>query len=260
MRFHNLIDALPFWVMFAVTLAVALLSFEGGFRVGRRSGPAPDPEQEKVVRGLVGGMIGLLAFMLAFTFGVGASHFDARRQALLDEVNAIRAAYLRADLLPEPYREEIRNLLREYVDVRLDGVRSLKVEQAIARSEELHNQLWSQAVAAKEKTSSPAFISNLTQSLNEVMALHTRRVTAGLVFRIPNVIWIALYAIMMLAAASIGYHAGLTRARRPLVVPAFILAFSTVIILIADLDRPLQGYIEVNQQAMIDLRHKMNGP
>ena len=161
-------------------------------------------------------------------------------------------------LSPEPHRAEIRNLLREYVDVRLEGVRSGKIEQAIARSEELHNQLWLQAAVSREKTPSPAFAVQFIQSLNEIIALHTRRVISGLEFRIPNIIWIVLYAITALAAASIGYHSGLTGRSRPLVALAIILAFSAVILLIEDLDRPGHGFLRVSQGAMVDLQKKIN--
>ena len=104
---------------------------------------------------MVGSMLGLLTFILAFTFWIAATHFDAARQSKLNEANAIRTVYLRADLFPEPHRAEIRNLLREYVDVRLEAIQSGNLEQAISRSEELHSRLWSQAVAVREKTSSP---------------------------------------------------------------------------------------------------------
>jgi hypothetical protein len=258
MQLHGLLDYLPIWALFVATLVVALLSFEGGFWVGRRWSLRSEHEQEIVVRGLVGGMLGLEAFMLAFTFGAAAAHFDARRQAVIDEANTIRTAYLRADFLPEPHRAEIRNLLREYVDVRLDGVRSGKIEQGIARSEELHNQLWLQAAASREKTPSTAFAVQFIQSLNEIFTLHSRRVIVGLEFRIPNIIWIVLYAITALAAASIGYHSGLTGRSRPLVALAIILAFSAVILLIEDLDRPLYGFLEVSQRALVDLQTKMN--
>jgi Protein of unknown function (DUF4239) len=254
----SLLDALPLWGLFLATFVVVLFSFEGGLWVGRRSSPVPEQQQEKVVSRLVAGILGLMAFMVAFTFGVAASHFDSRRQALLDEVNAIRTAYLRADLLQDPHRSEIRKLLREYVDVRLEGRRPGKIEEAITRSEELQDQLWSQAVAARENTQNSAFIGNITQSLNEVITLHSRRVTAGLRIRIPDIIWLVIYALTMLAAASIGYHAGLTRSPRIPVIPALILAYSAIILLIADLDRPLSGFLEVDQQAMIDLRNKMN--
>jgi hypothetical protein len=258
MQLHGLLDALPLWALFVATFVIAQLSFEGGFWVGRRRSRRSEHEQEIVVRGLVAGMVGLEAFMLAFTFGAAASHFDARRQALIDEANAIRTAYLRTDLLPEPQRAKIRDLLREYVDVRLKGVRSGNMEQATTRSEELHSQLWLQAVASREKAPNPAFAVQFIQSLNEIIALHTRRVIAVLEFRIPNVIWIVLYAITALAAASIGYHSGLTGRSRPLVALALILAFSAVILLIEDLDRPLYGILKVSQKALVDLQRTMN--
>lgn len=258
MQPHGLLDAFPLWALFAATLAVALLSFEAGFWVGKRRSRRSEHEQEMVVRGIVGGMLGLEAFMLAFTFGAAASRFDARQQTALDEVNAIRTVYLRADFLPEPNREEIRNLLREYVDVRLEAARSGKVEQAIARSEELHGRLWMQAGALRDKTPSPAFVVQFIQSLNEIIALQTRRVVVGYEFRIPNIIWIVLYEITALAAASIGYHSGLTGRNRPLAAFALILAFSAVILLIVDLDRTEHRLLKVSRQAMIDLQRKMN--
>jgi tryptophan-rich sensory protein len=94
--------------------------------------------------------------------------------------------------------------------------------------------------------------------LNEIFALHTRRVIAGREFRIPNVIWIVLYAITALAAASIGYHSGFTGRSRPLVALAIILAFSAVILLIEDLDRPGHGFLNVSQGALVDLQKKMS--
>jgi hypothetical protein len=260
MQFYGLLDRIPLWVVFAASVAMVLLSYEAGFRAGRWRSRRPSHEQEVVVRSMVGSMLALVTFILAFTFWIAATHFDAARQAKLNEANAIRTAYLRADMLPEPHRAEIRDLLREYVDVRLEGVRSGNIEQAISRSEELHSQLWSQAIAAREKVSSPIFAGHIIQSLNDVIALHARRVTVGLEFRIPNQIWYVLYTIVALASASIGCHAGLTGASRPLLVTAFVLIISVVMVLITDLDSPRRGALRVSQQVLVDLRRTMNGP
>jgi len=258
MRPNSLFDHLPFLFIFVATVALALLSFEGGFRVGRWRSRRQAHEQEVVVRVEVGVMLGLVSFILAITLWIATTHFDAVRQAKLNEANAIRTTYLRADLLPEPHRSEVRNLLREYVDVRLEAFRTGQYEQAISRSEELQGQLWSHAIAAREKVSSPVFAGYFIQSLNDMIALHARRVTVGMEFRIPSTIWIGIYVIMALAAAAIGSHAGLTGASRPLVALAFILISSAVILLIADLDNPRRGAIRVGKQAMEDLRRMMN--
>jgi hypothetical protein len=260
MQLHSLSDSLPFALIFVITLAIAALSFEGGFRAGRWRSRRQDHEAEVVARVEVGVLLGLVSFILAVTFWVATTHFDAVRQAKLNEANAIRTTYLRADLLPEPYRSEARRLLREYVDVRLEAFRTGQYEQAISQSEELQNQLWSQASAAKEKVSSPIFAGYFIQSLNDMIALHTRRVIVGTEFRIPSVIWIAIYLIMTLAAASIGCHAGLTGGSRPLVALAFILISSVVILLIADLDNPLRGALKVSQKVTEDLRRTMGDP
>jgi hypothetical protein len=260
MQLYGLFDRLPFVLIFGVTLALAALSFEGGFRVGRWRSRQRDHEEEVAVRVEVGVLLGLVSFILAVTFWIATTHFDAVRQAKLNEANAIRTTYLRADLLPEPYRSEARNLLREYVDVRLEAFRTGQYEQAISRSEELHKQLWSQASAAKDKVSSPIFAGYFIQSLNDMIALHARRVIVGTEFRIPNAIWIAIYLILALAAASIGCHAGLTGASRPLVSLAFILVSSAVILLIVDLDIPRSGALRVGRQVTEDLRRTMGDP
>ena len=123
-------------------------------------------------------MLGLLAFILAFTFGLASSRFEARRGLILSEANAIGTSYLRAALLPDPQRTEIRNTLREYTDVRLTAGQPEKIEWSIRRSEELQTRLWSQAVEVAQKKPGP--IAGLfIGSLNEVIDMHAKRVTAG---------------------------------------------------------------------------------
>jgi ABC-type molybdate transport system ATPase subunit len=57
-----------------------------------------------------------------------------------------------------------------------------------------------------------------------------------------------------------GYHAGLAGTGRSLAVVAVAVAFSVVIELIADLDRPQQGVLRVSQQALLDVQRSMNVP
>jgi hypothetical protein len=262
MQGGELFDSLPLWGVFVVTVVVAFLSVEGGFRLGRYRRHRPEHEQEAPVGSMVGAALGLLAFMLAFTFGMAASRFDTRKQLVLDEANAIGTTYLRAELLPEPQRTKIRDLLREYVDVRVPkGVLTReKIKQAIGRSEELHGQLWSQAVAISEKNPGSIIAGLFIQSLNEVIDLHSKRVTAGIRNRIPGSIWVALYFVAVLALVAMGYHTGLTGTRSLVSNLAIVLAFSAVIVLIADLDRPQEGLLKVSQQAMVELQKQLHTP
>jgi hypothetical protein len=57
-----------------------------------------------------------------------------------------------------------------------------------------------------------------------------------------------------------GYHAGLAGSGRSLALLALVLAFSAVVTLIVDLDRPQEGLLRVSQQAMIDLQKTLVAP
>ena len=59
------------------------------------------------------------AFVIALTFGSTANRFDTHKTALLDDVNGMQTAYLRANPLPEPHRTPVRSLMRDHVEVRV---------------------------------------------------------------------------------------------------------------------------------------------
>ena len=258
MQIYGPLDALPLWGFFMAVLFLVLLSVEGGYRLAQYRRRRSEQETEAPVGAMVGATLGLLAFMLAFTFGYAADRFDLRRQLLLDEANAIGTTYLRAGMLPEQ-REEVRKLLRDYVDTRLDAVKSNKIAEGIRRSEQLQDQLWAQTVTLGERNPTSIVVGLFVTSLNEVIDLHAKRVTAGVRNRIPGAIWLALLAVAVLALAAVGYHAGLAGTNRSLAQVAVALTFSVVIGLIADLDRPQEGTLTVSQQALVDLRQSMQG-
>jgi hypothetical protein len=207
---------------------------------------------------MVASILALVALVLGFTFSLAASRFDARRLAVLEEANAIGTAYLRARLLPEPQRTKISNLLREYVEVRVHATEKGQTPQALKRSEELHNRLWAQAAAAAEADSHSIVTGVFIQSLNNVIDLHATRVFVGMHSRIPLVIWIGLFGLAMLGMAAVGYQCALSATRRSPAMLALILAFSVVLLLIADLDRGQEGWLRVSQQALIDLQKSMH--
>ncbi len=253
------LDVVPLWLLFVVVCLFTGLALEGGYRFGRWRHARTEEEKVAPVGAMVGSILALFAFMLAFTFGMGATRFEARRQAVLEEANAIGTTYLRTRLLGEPQRGESAKLLREYVDIRVRGIQEGTVEQSIARSEELHERLWREAVTAAERNPSP--ITGLyLQSLNQMIDLHAKRVQIGMRSRIPISIWVGLFTLALLGMASMGYQAGLSPTRRSPAMFGLVLAFASVLFLIADLDRPREGFLLVSQEAMTDLQGAMNAP
>lgn len=253
------LDAIPLPVLFVVVVGVVWLAYELGFFLGRVRGRRQNKEPEAPVGGIVGVEFGLLAFLLVFTFGIAANRFENRRETLLDEANAIGTTYLRSAMVPEPHRGRIRQLLCEYVDVRIKAAQSEKVDHAIRRSEELHTLLWSEAVTIAEKDPRSVPSGLFVQTLNDVIDLHAKRVTVGLRYRIPITIWSALSAVAVLSFAAMGYQCGLSGPHRSPVLIVVALSFATAIWLVADLDRPGHGTLKVSLQPLIDLRATM-GP
>jgi hypothetical protein len=257
MQTVQLLDALPLQALFVATIAVVLASLESGFRLGLHRRRQAEEMKDAAIGSMVGAMLGLLAFMLAFTFGMASARHDTRRALVLEEANAVQTTYLRAGFLAEPQRSEIRALLREYVDVRVEGARQKRAGETFVRSEEIHGLLWSRAVTAGEKNPGSIMAGLFIQSLNEVIDIHAKRLKAALRSRIPEVIMYVLYFVTVLSMVSMGYLEGLAGKRIPLVTYALVLAFSSVLFLINDLDRPLEGPLNANQQALIDLREKL---
>lgn len=251
------LDVIPLWAMFLASGTLLWSAMEGGYRLGLWRRSRITDEKEQPVGAMVASILGLVALVLGFTFSLAASRFDDRRMAVLEEANAIGTAYLRARLLPEPQRIEIARLLREYVDVRVHATEAGKTEEAIARSEALHELLWAQATAAAEQDTGSIMTGVFIQSLNDVIDLHAKRVLVGMRSRIPIVIWIGVFGLASLGMAAVGYQSGLAATKRSPVMLGLVMAFAAVLLLIADLDRGQEGLLRISQQSMLDLQKTM---
>jgi len=259
MEIFTFLDLLPIWGVFLATVAFVIVAIELGQWLARVQLKRVKELNATSVGPMVGAILGLVAFMLAFTFGFAASRFEERKQIVQSEVNVIGTLNLRAGLMPEPITTETRRLLAQYVDIRLEGTHAGNLEQALEKSKEVHAGLWSQALAAG-RDGKPPINSLFIQSVNELIDTHSKRVTAGLRNRLPGPIWLALYSMMFLAMTAVGFQAGLSNAPRSLAAIIIVLAFSVVISVIADLDRPGAGLIRVNQSGMTELKQELARP
>jgi hypothetical protein len=259
----HLLELLPPWLIFVGTVVLVLLSIYGGIFLARFRREHSKEDQETSVNTIVGAATALLAFLLAFTFGLAASRFDARRALLLDEVNAIETTFLRTRLIPEPHGSEVRALLGEYVDVRVELARRPEnFAAALQQSERLQGLMWPHAAAlAEADLRNPEIAALFVESLNEMFDMQTKRITVGVIYQMPAVIWIALIALTILAMLEVGYLLGMSDHTNWLLVLLLALALSTVITLIADLDRSPTGggLIKVELQPMTDLQRWIQG-
>jgi hypothetical protein len=239
----------PLIVIFLASIAALVAASEMGHRLGLRAAG------EANVSTLEASVLGLLALMLSFTFAMALTRFDARRDALLSEANAIGTAALRAGLLPAPHAAESLKLFHDYVQVRLAIAKRMptpaEFDAAIARSNEIQMELWRQAKAAMGKDNAMAPTGLYIQALNETFDNQEKRLTAFRT-RVPSIVLMALYGISIVAIGFAAYASGLERRRWRLPVYVTALLVAAVILLIQDIDRPIGGFVAVSQQPMID--------
>jgi hypothetical protein len=186
---------------------------------------------------------------------MAAARFDARKQNVIQEANAIGTTYLRADFLSQSLQDEAKDLLRQYTELRAGGMKAILSPAGMQRSAEIQDRLWEIAVAEKESADTVA-TGLFIQTLNEMIDMDGLRVT-GLRNRIPDTIWIMLCIVTIFSMAAMGYEFGLSGTRSWPVTTLLVIVFSTVVMLIADLDRPQAGLVQVSQLPLLDLLDRM---
>lgn len=262
----HFLDLIPIWMLFIGTMALMVVFIEFGFRLGKKALSHAKKAQTSQVRAIMGAGLGLLAFILAFTFSAAQSHFELRVQSVAEEARIARNAFMQADLLAEPQRSQAKQLLKDYIDLRSASRSStdLPIAQAIETliqvSEQIQKDLWKVAVNSGGDSRDQSGNSSNDAFRTSVLALidiHFTRVHSTIMNRIPLTIWLTLYLMAVLSMIIMGYQAGLTEKRSPLATVTLALAFSAVIILINDLDRPVMSFFKVNNQLLVDLDRYM---
>ena len=94
---------------------------------------------------------------------------------------------------------------------------------------------------------------------DQINSIHEKRVTYGLLHRIPERVWITLYAIAAFAMLTMGSQVGLSKTRHLIQVVPTALALTALMTLILDLDRPVDITLtKVSQTSTIDLQNRLN--
>jgi hypothetical protein len=251
------------------TLLIVVVLFGGMLAmqaVGRRLGTRDrqrDPEGKLSGGAAEAAVVTLLGLLLGFTFSGAGSRFDARRNLVVQETNAIGSAWLRIDLLPEARQPQVKDLFRKYVDARIETYRAVPdmkaVATASAQAKTLQQQIWSAAVvAAFETKNTPAF-TLLLPAVNSMIEITTTR-TAAIQMHPPLAIYIMFAVIALVAAMFAGYGAADRKVSNWVHRFGFAAVVTLAVYIIVDFDYPRLGLIRVTSmdQMMVDLRRTMN--
>jgi hypothetical protein len=198
----------------------------------------------------------LLGLIIGFSFSMAIGRYDQRKNYEAMEANVIGTEYNRAGLLEFADAERTQDLLKKYLAQRVlfYTVRNPRdLAQVDRQTAQLQQQMWSIVETAATRKPSP--VKTLVASgMNEVLdsAGYTQ---AAWWNRIPVSAWSLMAVIAVCSNVMIGYGSDRKRTFLLIVLP-FVL--SVAFLLIAEIDSPRWGLIQVEPENLISLSQSLS--
>jgi hypothetical protein len=194
----------------------------------------------------------LLGLIIGFSFSMATTRYDLRKTYEEAEANAVGTEYIRADLLPAADGARVRDLLRQYTDLRIRFY-TTRDESDLAQigvaTTKVQDELWT--AASKPAMGQPTPVVALAVAgMNDV--INSQGYTQAAWWnRIPGGAWALMFVIALFCNVMLGYGARKVDARLLMVLP-LVVAIS--FLLISDIDSPRRGFIKVVPQNLVSLR------
>jgi hypothetical protein len=255
---------LSFPVLFVVVLIALPLASFIGYCVGKLERKRLGYDKltaDKIPGGTsLGAMLALLGLLLGFAFSSSINWREARQAALIEEAAAIGSAFLSADLLQPDGRDPLQEVILAYARTRLASPQDITSWQAfdafLARTRQAQAQIWPTTLQAISEATSEPVKALVARSVMDMLDAHTRRIAAG-GEHIPKPAMLMIFAAAVIAIAIVGNRSALQG--RPFTWRTFTFAWvlSIVILVIVDLDRPVEGTMRQNVDPMVEVIYDM---
>lgn len=207
-----------------------------------------------------GATLTLLALLIGFTFSMAVSRYDLRKNYEEEEANAIGTEYLRADLLTVQRADLVRDLLKSYLQARIDHYQTRDRELLRLndiKTSRLETLLW-HAVRDEAHENPTPVAALVVAGMNDV--INTQGYTQAAWWnRIPVAAWCLLVILALFCCVLVGYSARSRVGKNMflLILPAMV---SLSLAMIADIDSPRGGLIRVVPQNLISLQQSLTNP
>lgn len=205
-----------------------------------------------------GSLLGLTALLLSFTFGMSSSKFEARRQIIVSEVNDIGTTILRCDMYPDSVRNLLRADLKNYLETRIDyyaaGYDEAWIHNNLKQSDSISKIIWNRVSLLSHDLNNRVASEQMIPSLNAVIDIVTTREAARNA-HVPRSVLVVLCILILVSSFLSGYGSKSLERNKVLVI-AFAFITTMALYLVVDLDKPRQGFVNLNstEQLMIKLR------
>ncbi len=246
----------PFVVLGLTFLGLWLAALAGAWLSGRQTRLSDDLRPDFGT--VLAASLTLLGLIIGFSFSMATNRYDLRKTYEEAEANAIGTEYVRADFLAPAQASQVRALLKQYADLRIQWYLEPRwddltpINQKIAQ---VQNQLW--AATALSVTAQQTPVQALAAAgMNDV--LNSQGYTQAAWWnRIPKAAWGLMFAIAVFCNVLLGYGAHKMAAKLFMVLPLLV---AIAFFLIADIDSPRGGVIRVVPQNLLSLQAGLGTP
>jgi len=248
----NLTD-IPILVLI-VSFVVLFFATELGDLIRSRVHPITDEERSDFAV-VLGATLTLLGLLIGFSFSMAVGSYDLRRSYEQAEASAISTEFMRADLLDPQDAARVRDLLKQYVGVRVQFYTThgnQHMAKVNADTEDLQSQLWS--VVRAGVTANPNPVTALVISGLGDISNAQGDARAAWLNRIPFSAWVLMFLIAVFSNLLIGYGAHHTSPPLFLVAPVTL---SIAFFLISDLDSTVAGTINVSPKNLVSISRSL---
>ncbi len=244
----------PFLV-FACSFLVLWLAAKAGILIAGKVRPLDPDEQDDLDR-LSNASLTLVALIIGFSFSMAVSRYDQRKNYEEEEANAIGTEYVRVGVFPAGDAASLRNLLVQYLDLRIRFYTSHELQplkEIDAETAKMQDEMWAEvqrAALAQPNPVSALAVSGMNDVLNR-----QGYTQAAWWNRIPLGAWCLMIGISICASVLTGYSAH-SRRRGFLIIMPLLVAIA--FFFIADIDSPRRGVIHVVPQNLISLSESLH--
>jgi Protein of unknown function (DUF4239) len=212
---------------------------------------------------LIGWQLSVLGTTYAVTLGfmlyTDWTNFNAADLNAELEANALRNIYRLAEGLPQQ-RAPIESLSRAYADAVIENDwPAMAAGHLPENSHEINEDMWRTVMSLKVGT--PMEIMAADHVLSELSALTMHRRTRLLqsTYRLPIIFWCVLLSGAFLTVISVSMFGSAHSRVHTLQVFSLTLLVTLVMLAIADVDRPYQGWVHISDYAFERARQTMQG-
>jgi hypothetical protein len=225
---------------------------EFGFRLGSQIRGADEPFDRELAL-VRASTAALVAFLIGFAFSGAASRFTARGDVIVKEANALGTAYLRADVIAEPQRSELKAALREYTADRvqlLSGERRHQIEPLLAKASGLHDRMWRSVIKATQDNAPLMAIA--LPPVNEIIDLHSTHLSMAR-RHLPVPLMAALLGTAAVGVGLMGFGNGRVGRRFSLLDSVYGVVLAVALWMTIDLDYPGIGTIGLSNRSFVEI-------